>query len=251
MNRNITLSFKSFDIERKNANKQRTNLLLLVDKELRFEKTKIMINSLTEKEIRDQNDQNYVVEIQQTLVKNNSNVAKNILSTRSNNAKNSFNLYKDNSVNKGSSNDMQTFSRNTSISNTSLPTCERSCKYLSLNKKKITRSLTSLSPLENVTNNRKNISILLKKEKEVRNDLIYNSFKFLKNLAEDLKISKKSKSPNSMMKLFEKTVEKTNKNKNLNFKIDLKSMNISGHSTEYEVKNFSISKNSNFSFEEM
>jgi hypothetical protein len=252
MNRNTTLSFKSLAYEKNNANKQRTNLLLLVDKELRCDKNKVKINSLTEKEIRDQNDQNYVVEIQETYLKNNSNLPTNYSSSQSTTiGKNSFNLYKDNSASKGNFMGNRTYSLNASSSNMSVQTCETPHKITSLTKKKITKSFSSLSPFENVTNVRKNINFILKKEKEVKKDLIYDSFKYLKNLAEQLKISKKSKSPNSMMKLFDKTVEKSKKNKNFNFKIDLKSMHISGHSTEFEVKNISISKNSNFSFEEM
>jgi hypothetical protein len=251
MNTNTTLSFKSLAVEKNNANKQRTNLLLLVDKELRCDKNKVKINSLTEKEIRDQNDQNYVVEIKETYLKNNSNLPSNYSSSQSSNGKNSFNLYKDNSTSKGNFTGNRTYSLNASSSNTSVQTCETPQKIVSLNKKKMTKSFSSLSPFENVTNVRKNINLILKKEKEMKKDLIYDSFKYLKNLAEQLKISKRNKSPDSMMKLFDKTVEKPKKNKNFNFKINLKSMNIYGHSTEIEVKNFSISKNSNFSFEEM
>lgn len=249
MNRNTTLSFQSLGVKKNNANKQRTNLLLHVDKELRSEKNKIKINSLSEKEIRDQNCQNYVVEIKETYLKNSSSLPVNY--SQSTNGKNSFNLYKENSASKGNFVGNRTYSLNASSSNISEQTCETSHKITSLNKKKFTKSLTSLSPFENVSSVQKDIKFLLKKEKEVKKDLIYNSFKFLKNLAEQLKISKRNKSPDSMMKLFDKSVEKSKKNKNFNFKIDLKSMNTSRTSTEYEVKNFSISKNSNFSFEEM
>jgi hypothetical protein len=197
MKSSTTLSFKPISSDKPIANKQRTNLLLLVDKELRGRQETVLINSMTEKQIKDKNSQNFVVEI-------NENFNQNCLNTSQNSTNTSIFYIKEKSR-KTQNEDPLLASLNTScLSNISVKSSVSSNNIASINTNLLSKSSSSFSPFEifnkkNLNWNKKDKNFL-KTAKVLEQDLIFESFKMLKNLAENIK----NKKPKTSLKIIER-----------------------------------------------
>ena len=231
------------------TNKSRTNLLLLVDKELKSKNNFVKINSLSQKQFINKNNENIVIELNESFSKNSHSSYNNCFQTTKTNINNSLNLCKVKTQN-------SSLLSNRSLSNLSVKS-SNSSKMTYHDSNSFTNGFPS--PLLN----RNNFCILkrdinfFKNEREKIEELIFTSFKKLKKLSENLKFSR-SISPNNNSKINSSLLSKKSldlakslhNKSHLNFQIRLKSMSTL-ETEELEEKILYVNRNLDFSFDEM
>ena len=174
----ISKSFINRKNEKHDANKQRTNLLLLVDNELKTKNSPTKINSLTQKEFFEKNNEYFFIELNEVFSKNseiNSNFFK-----KSEKTKNSLNKKLEQKV---SSSQNVTLSSESNLSNISVKSSTSSNNFTFLDSQLFSKSFSCYSPLVRKINSFEKNMNFLKTTKEIKEELIFQSYKKLKNMS--------------------------------------------------------------------
>ena len=234
-------------------NQQRTNLLLLVDKELKTKNVFMKINSLTEKEFYEKVNENFFIELNESFSKSS---AFNCFQ-KSTDLNNSINVNKEKI--RTSQNAQSVIENNRSLSSMSHKSSNSSNNIASVETNFLTKSFSCLSSAldKNVNFFWKRDMDFKKNETEKKGEIIYRSYKKLKMLSDRLKSSfsqtpKNHSKTKYILKLknsFETQSDNTKKKHN-KFQINLKSMS-KLETTDFEENIFGVNKNFDISFEEM